>query len=132
MSSTTGYVKKYRVCEMENPDPRMFGDMFLSYQTMPSSKTTMNLNDIGPLRIVQNIRHRRYKSDGYCGNNCESNDDKKRRASLLMDQLLIEIYGTSTNNNYTDYNSATSSKSQKIFVYEKYELERKSTFIIFL
>lgn len=111
----SGYANKWHVCQLENADPRIFGDMILTYQTLP--------NAMDRKEKVLIVRHKRIKSEDY--RKTETPDDKKRRASALMDQLLVEIYGN-PNNNYTDYNSATSSRSQKFFIYEKYELERKS------
>lgn len=127
MLATSGYnnnnKKKRRVRQLELCDRSMFGDMVLTCQSYPSIK--MN-NEIRPIKIIQPVRYRT-KSEGSVS---KWRERDKRRASALMDQLLIDIYGTI--HNYSDYNSATSSRSHKIFSFEKYELERKGKLFFFI
>lgn len=105
-----------RVRQLEYCDRAMFGDMIITCQSLPAAPV---MQQIRPLKILQ--PRIRAKSEGYPKKDPEQD---KRRASLLVDLLLVDIY--SNIHNYSDYNSATSSRSQRTFIVEEHELLDKS------
>lgn len=92
-----------RVKQLETCNREMFGDVVVTCQTSPKA-TLARIEPYVPPIVFGNA------------NNNKMSENDKRRASLLVDQLLSEIYsrignGNHSNNSFTDYNSATSSRS---------------------
>lgn len=111
-----------RVRQLEYCDRAMFGDMIITCQSLPAVPI---IRQIHPLKILH--PRLRAKSEGLPKKDSEQD---KRRASLLVDLLLVDIY--SNVHNCSDYNSATSSRSQRTFTVEKFELLDKSKFVLIL
>lgn len=98
-----------RIKQLEMCNREMFGDVVVTCQTPPKIDAVSRIEPYAPPVAIDN------KSGQSL---CWEKENERRRASLLVDQLLSEIYtkignGSSSNNSASDYNSATSSKSGK-------------------
>lgn len=107
------------VRQLELCDPTVFGDLVLTCQSPPLTPDAMPfipdrlapkvaLTKSRPKSPVKTIPIQRniFKSIQIVHPEIE-----RRRTSALVDQLLVDIYNHA--NSSTDYNSATSSKSQR-------------------
>lgn len=90
-----------RVKQLETCNREMFGDVIVTCQTSPKVLLSQVENYVPPI-IFENKKSNSWTRDG---------ENEKRRASVLVDQLLSEIYGNNGAGISSDYNSATSSKS---------------------
>lgn len=88
-----------RVKQLEQCNRDMFGDIVVTCQTAPKVLLATVEAYVPPMVIES----RKVNWDS---------ENEKRRASLLVDQLLSDIYSKIGNeNSASDYNSGTSSKS---------------------
>lgn len=92
-----------RVKQLEVCDRGMFGDVVVTCQTAPNIPIPQPKPFVPPAE--------RYAMVGLSGNG-DRWENERRRASVLVDELLMDIY-SKIGAGLTDYNSATSSKSSK-------------------
>ncbi|XP_064210921.1 uncharacterized protein LOC103314564 isoform X1 [Tribolium castaneum] len=98
---------KQRVRQLEACSREMFGDMVLHHQTPPPQQSLFGeVIQAVPVTLTMRKTSMETPSNKYT-------DYEKRRASDLVEELLVDIY---SNINGSDYNSATSSKSHRSFV----------------
>ncbi|XP_044271093.1 uncharacterized protein LOC123015436 isoform X2 [Tribolium madens] len=106
---------KQRVRQLESCSREMFGDMILHHQTPPQQSVFGEIIQAVPVTLSIRKSSMESPSNKYT-------DYEKRRASDLVEELLVDIY---SNINGSDYNSATSSKSHRSFVAEINNLQGK-------
>lgn len=109
-----------KIRQLESCSREMFGDMILTCQT--SQQCEKNLIKSVPITIPSKSMDFAMKSMNY-------GDYEKRRASDLMEELLIDIY---SNLNGSDYNSATSVSNTSNASIRIEKLEEKGKFFSLL
>lgn len=113
-------MNSFRIKQLEECNRDMFGDLIVACQTP--------ITDELPRQVMQAIPYtigvRRATVDTVRGPVNLNND--KRRASVLVDELLLQI-NYSLHNASTDYNS-TSGKSHKHVFIELGELDKKGKY----
>jgi hypothetical protein len=105
---------KRRVRQLESCSREMFGDLILTRQTPPPEVAFSHVVQAVPVTLTlrkSSIDH-------------PHADLEKRRASDLVEELLVDIYSSV---NGSDYNSATSTKSHRSFVTGINHLQEKGT-----
>lgn len=107
---------KRRVRQLESCSREMFGDMILHHPTPPQTRVFKNVIQAVPVTLTMRKNSMENLRTNYT-------DYEKRRASDLVEELLVDIY---SNINGSDYNS-TSSKSHRSFVAEISNLREKGT-----
>ncbi|XP_017786846.1 PREDICTED: uncharacterized protein LOC108569698 [Nicrophorus vespilloides] len=109
-----------RIRELELCNPAVFGDLVLTQQTRNNSMDNEDETEVTKWTRFRSI------SENECSNyHREQQDPEKRRASALLDQLLLDIH-SNYQSGTTDYTSATSSKSMpKNTKYDVQELKSK-------
>lgn len=99
----------YRIKQLEKCDPTMFGDLIVTCQT-PKENCDSSVPAILP--VTYTVGMRRYSAtDAVTDYNFSICHAEKRRATALVDELLMDIY-YAIHTGTTDYNS-TSGKSFK-------------------
>ncbi|XP_068899024.1 uncharacterized protein [Tenebrio molitor] len=105
---------KRRVRQLESCSREMFGDLILTRQTPPPEVAFSHVVQAVPVTLTlrkSSIDH-------------PHADLEKRRASDLVEELLVDIYSSV---NGSDYNSATSTKSHRSFVTGINHLQEKGS-----
>lgn len=118
---------KYRVCQLEACDREMFGDLVL---TCPSPATTSvfeppttAMQPVSPIHVV----HKKTFDYSYSVDEQTDFIDDKRRASDLVEELLVDIYRNIQSG--SDYNSAGSShRSRRSFLIDLNNLHGKGMY----
>lgn len=95
------YKERYRVRQLESCDKQMFGNLIVTCPTYGSAMPKKLIQPVPitvkPVTTPEEIVRRHMI------------EAERRRASMLVDQLLLDIHNSIQHN--TDYNSTTSGKS---------------------
>lgn len=110
----------HRIQQLEKCCPTMFGDLIVTCQT-PDIRGGSSAPAILP--VTYTVEMRRSSADAVSVLRPSIFDIEKRRATALVDELLMDIYYT-IHNGTTDYNS-TSGKSVRGCVSEMVNLQDK-------
>lgn len=129
----------HRIEQLEMCNRQMFGDLIF---TCPTSSQSLNELQYRQLlrKSNKNIHMMPFTTNGASmdlrrasvdNNNYlkRTNIEQKRRASDLLDELLMDIY-SNVQNVTTDYNSTTSGRSQKSLIVDIGDIDHKSEYNI--
>ncbi|XP_023310333.1 uncharacterized protein LOC108905130 [Anoplophora glabripennis] len=114
---STHRIEQLEVCHRE-----MFGDLVLTCATSTGSPPTRMIET----SVTYPVEYRRTVSMDSVLRKTSIVENERRRASALVDELLVDIY-YNIHSGTTDYNSATSGKSHKNSWVEVVNLQEKDT-----
>lgn len=132
MTTTT-----YHIEQLEKCNRQMFGELILTCPTSKMSdfppgdlttKRKKNIHQLSYRTSAMDLRRSVSYSNEYYSpkeHNNSNEQHNKRRASDLLDELLMDIYSTAQNAITTDYNSATSGRSSKSIVMDLGDVFKK-------
>lgn len=117
-----------RIKQLEKCDPTMFGDMIVTCQTPVDIQGVTSEPAVLPVNYTINMR-RSSEADVLSEFRQSIFDHERKRASALVDELLMDIYYT-IHNGTTDYNS-TSGRSYKGSFLDAVNIREKGKYRLF-